>query len=279
MSFEYTIAEYAHLPWLMAAIAARFFIGLEAGLGALLVFNIYGKHKWIIKTAISLLLLFSVYLVYLWITAGNKINCGCFGDTIWMNPSTSLLKNILMIAILLLIYKNYSGIRFKWAKILSPIILIIFVILPYILFAIPDQQPTWLRKDKFKLSLTSLYNPQSANPVPAIDLQKGKYILGFFSLSCPHCRMAAHKMHIMKEKNPALPFYFVVAGKDKYIKPFWDETKAIDIPHTKLDADSFTNLVGYSWPVIYWLNNDSVEAQTNYVQLNQGEIEKWLEKK
>lgn len=83
-------------------------------------------------------------------------------------------------------------------------------------------------------------------------------------------------MHIMKENNPALPFYFVIAGNDKYLAAFWKETNAQSIPHTKLDADSFTNLIGWSWPVINWVNNGWVEAKTSYITLNQAEIEKWL---
>ena len=88
--------------------------------------------------------------------------------------------------------------------------------------------------------------------------------------------MAAHKMHIMKKRNPSLPFYLVIAGKDQYLESFWKETKAIDIPHTRLDADSFTNMVGFAWPVIYGINNSYVEASSNYVQLDQSVIEKWL---
>lgn len=279
MSFEYTIVEFAHFSWFFAAIAARFFIGLEAGLGALLVLNTYGRKKWVLNTAIYLLVFFSLYLVYLWITAGNKVNCGCFGDAIWMSPSSSLIKNSVLIIALLLVKRYHQGMTYRWTRFSNPILLVVLALLPFILYAIPDQQPTWLQKDKFRLSLSSLYNPVSANPLPSTDLQHGKHVLAFLSLSCPHCRMAAHKMHIMKENNTSLPFYFIIAGKEKYLKSFWEETKAIDIPHTKLDADSFTNLVGYSWPVIYWVNNSWVEAQTNYIQMNQAEIEKWLEKK
>ena len=38
-AFEYNIAGQAHVHYLTAAILARFFIGIEAGLGSLMIFH------------------------------------------------------------------------------------------------------------------------------------------------------------------------------------------------------------------------------------------------
>src|ERR1700744_6379213 len=69
--FEYTMVEYIHLPWILAAIVARFLVGLEAGLGTLMILQLYGRKKWILKFAFILLIAFSIYLAGLWISAGN----------------------------------------------------------------------------------------------------------------------------------------------------------------------------------------------------------------
>ena len=42
--FEYTMVEFAHMPWLMAAIGARILIGLEAGLGGLILLHFFGRE-------------------------------------------------------------------------------------------------------------------------------------------------------------------------------------------------------------------------------------------
>jgi glutaredoxin len=223
-------------------------------------------------------LLFSVFLAYLWIARGDDVNCGCFGDDIWMSPSVSLLKNAFLLIAMFVIHHFHRGITARWANITSLVVFVSITVLPFILFALPDQQPTWLQKDRFELRMEPLYDQQLSKPVPSIDLKKGKHVIAFFSLKCPHCKMAARKMQIMKEKNPALPFFFVVAGKDKYLPEFWKETHAESVPHTKLDGDSFTNMVGYAWPVIYFVNDGWVEANSNYIALSQEEIEKWLKK-
>ncbi|WP_276134054.1 MauE/DoxX family redox-associated membrane protein [Polluticoccus soli] len=276
--FEWTIVQFAGLSWRVAELSARFFGGLEIALGSLLIFNSFGRKKWVPKLAIALLLIFSAYLVFLWVTVGNNINCGCFGDEILMSPSASLLKNVALIALLLVIAKFHQGLRFNWLRFVNPLIFLILCALPFIFYPIPESKPQWLQKDSFELNLAPLYDTTLSKPVAPVQLKQGKHVIAFLSLSCPHCRMAAKKMHIMKLRNPSLPFYFVVAGKDQYMEPFWKETEASNVPYTKLDGDAFTNMIGYSWPVIYWINTGKVEAQTKYIELDQHEIEKWLVK-
>lgn len=276
-SFQYSIVEYVKLPWLLSALGARALIGLEAALGILITLHLFGKNKWILKLALALLAIFSIYLVYLWIYAGNDINCGCFGDAIWMSPSTSLIKNAVLGLVILLIIRYHRGLDFRYAKIAIPLICIGLVATPFIYYPLPDNQPQWLNKGHFQLDMSSFY-AAGKKDAPAVDLRKGKHIIAFFSLKCPHCKMAAYKMHVMKEKNPSLPIFMVLAGNDKYLPDFWKKTNAQNIPYTRLDGQTFTELVGYSWPVIYFVNNGWVEAETNYLSLNQATIETWMTK-
>ncbi|RYD57983.1 MAG: hypothetical protein EOP56_06845 [Sphingobacteriales bacterium] len=274
--FEFTIIEYLKFPWLLAIVSSRLLVGIELSLGVLIIFRFYGNLKWVLKLAIGLLAVFNLYLVYLWIIAGNNINCGCFGDAIWMSPASSLAKNFILILGIWLLIKYQSGIHLRWAHLGSLVLLLALSGVPYALYPIPDHQPQWLQKQRFQPDLSAIY--EVGKPCPPVDLSKGKHIIAFLSLSCPHCQMAGYKMHLMKQKNPTLPFHMVVAGKQQNWKPFWDKTKAQNIPYTRLESEAFTNIAGYSWPVIYWLKDGWVEAETNFMQMDQGEIEKWLEK-
>lgn len=275
--FQYTIVEYVHLPWILAILGARILTGMEAALGLLIMLHLFGRNKLVLKIALWLLTAFSIYLVYLWIAVGNDVNCGCFGDAIWMSPSSSLIKNVILAACIILLLQFHKGLQMKWQKWAAPILFLGITIIPFIVYPLPDNQPQWVKKGKYKLDLSALYAPGKID-APKVDLYNGKYVLAFFSLKCPHCKMAAYKMHVMKLKNPTLPFHIVIAGRDEYLKPFWDNTKAEDIPHTKLAADDFTAIAGYSWPAIFLVNNGWVEAETNYISMDQGQIESWLKK-
>lgn len=277
-TFQYTLVQYVNLPWILAALSGRILIGLEAAIGVLLVFHLFGNKKWILKLALLLIAIFSIYLVYLWIKVGNDVNCGCFGDAIWMSPSTSLLKNTGIAVGLFLLLKFAKSFNFKPSYWIIWLVITGCVATPFIYYPLPDSHPKWLNKERFQLDMSTLYAPDKTD-LPKVDLHKGKYILAFFSATCPHCRKAAMKMHIMKEKNPSLPFFMVIGGQsEEHMPDFWKETQARNIPYTRLKADDFTGLVGYSWPVIYFINNGWVEAQTNYVELNQAAIEEWLAK-
>lgn len=276
-SFQYTIVEYVKLPWLLAALGGRLLIGMEMALGVLLLTHLWGKHKWVPKAAFALTIIFSIYLIYLWVYAGNDINCGCFGDAIWMSPSASLIKNAGLLLALFLLIRFHNGIPNAKIQWLSLALTIGISSIAFILYPMPASQPQWLKKGRFQLDMSKLYEPGKTD-APKVDLYKGKHVIAFFSLRCPHCQMAAYKMYIMKTKNPSLPLQMVIAGKDEDKAEFFRKTKASNIPYTKLKGDDFTALIGFSFPVIYFVKDGWVEAETNYIEMNQQTIEDWLAK-
>ena len=85
-------------------------------------------------------------------------------------------------------------------------------------------------------------------------------------------------MRIIHERNPEIPFYFVLNGDTTDLKPFFENTHTEDIPHCMLLGRNFVYLAGTSLPVIYLVNNSIVEHNLSYIELDQNEIEKWLKK-
>lgn len=274
-TFEYTMVEFVAMPWWLAAFSARLLVGLEAGLGVLILLNLYGKNKWVLKFSLIILIVFSIYLIYLWATVGNDVNCGCFGDAVWMSPSSSLLKNVLMGLVLIILIKLHTGIDGKIANILSILTIIGFTAYPFYFFSIPDAQPAFLNKEKYEIDLSPLYDTGRID-IPKIQLNNGKHIVAFMSLTCPHCKLAAYKMKLMQESNPNLPFFLVLNGDSTNLKPFWDKTKAESIPHTMLLGSDFIQLSGLRLPAIYWINDGWVENSSNYINLTQEAIEEWI---
>lgn len=276
-TFEYTLVEFVHMPWWMAAVASRVLVGIEAALGILLLFNIYGPGKWVLKLSLGILILFSIYLVYLWAAVGNDVNCGCFGDVIWMSPSSSLIKNAIIIIVLVVLLKMHRGINTIWAKYASLAAVVIVTALPLFIYPVPTAKPSFLNEDKYELDLSAIYNNPEHTP-PAVDVRKGKHVIAFMSLTCPHCKIAAYKMQLMREDNPDISMLLVLNGDSTDLDAFWEKTKAEDIPHTMLFGKDFVSLSGLNLPAIYWVNDGWVEAKTNYIEMNQAAIEDWLVK-
>jgi uncharacterized membrane protein YphA (DoxX/SURF4 family) len=278
--FEFTFVDLGLAGWKVAPFMARFMIGLEFFIGFLLILGLFIKRFTIKLTLISLII-FSLYLVFILLKEGNKGNCGCFGNAIVMSPAEALVKNAIMFAVAIVILKFYDGLNYgKFGK---PIMGIVFVgsfALPHILNYVDlDYSQVYLNKSEnhFKLELDSLYKDAKLN-VPPRSLSQGKHIIAFMSATCPHCRIAAKKLRLFKEKNESLPIYIVLNGDDAKFKLFFEDTKATNIPYCKLNGRNFVYLAGLQMPMIYLVNNSIVETNVNYMQLDQGEIEKWLEK-
>jgi hypothetical protein len=278
--FEFTFVDLGIASWRTAPFIARFLIGLEFFIGLLLIFGISIKRFTIFLTSITLIL-FSVYLIIIMIINGNNGNCGCFGTAISMTPLQALIKNTVMLLACFFIYKGFDGFNYKkFNKWIIGLLAISSFTMPHVLNYIDfEYSSSYLTKkeDHFKLELDSLYKNAKINTPPK-SLSKGKHIIAFMSMTCSHCRIAAKKMRLMKEKNKNLPIYFVLNGDTSKIKPFFDDTKAQNINYSLLNGKSFVYLAGLQMPTIYLVNNEIVENWITYLDLDQSEVEKWLTK-
>lgn len=284
--FEYTIVEYLHLPWALAAVAARAIIGLEAALGGLIVLHLWGRKQQVLKAAAGLLVVFSLYLVWLWAKAGNDVNCGCFGDAIWMSPSASLIKNAALMGSLLMLMAAHRGMAFKNDTLFTSLLFITGITLPFILYPMMLGEPDWLKKGVYKLNAAPLYHPIKDTTVsepypdrPTVDIMHGKHIVAFLSPSCEHCRIAARKISLMRRNDTTLPFLMVIGGVSSDLTDFWKHTKAQNVPWMRLQKDPFMDYTGGRFPTIIWVNEGMVVAQSSYNTLTEGEVEKWLKGK
>jgi hypothetical protein len=278
--FEYTFVDLGIGGWRLAPFIARFMIGLEFLIGFLLIFGLYIR-RFSIKLTVASLIFFSAYLIIIMMSSGNNGNCGCFGNAIVMTPLQALIKNAVMLVVCYFINKYYEGFNFKkvgqW---LFAVLFLVSFALPHILNYVDfSYSETYLTKkeDHYKLELDSVYKYAKIHKAPT-TLSKGKHIISFMSLTCPHCRIAAKKMRLMKEKNPNISMYLILNGDYDKLQAFFEDTKARNIDYCVLNGKSFIYLGGLELPSIYLVNNSVVENRVNYLMLDQTEIENWLAK-
>lgn len=276
--FEYQITGSTFFGWDASVVVARLVIALEFFLGVSLLMA-YNLKKTSLYT-VALLGVFCLHLIYLFISRGNEVDCGCMGSAMAFTPLQGLLKNLVMIVVALLLYKFGFDFKFKvryfQAYVLVACISVVFIVNPVDL----KYADTYLNKpfDHFDLNLDPIYNSVEADKVqqPMEDIRNKKLIIAFLSASCPHCKIAASKIAVIKRKNPSLPFYFFINGDDADIELFLKKTENTAIPHSKLNGKYFVEAAGLSLPVIYYYNRGRVEKQVDYYTLDQAHIEQWL---
>lgn len=219
----------------LAKIFSRALIGVEFGLGLLLLFP-FDLKKWVIPALIAMLAIFVVHLTIEIITTGNKGNCGCFGALLPMTPLEAIMKNILSIGLLALLWKRYgaqlparSNIWFL-TSIISICMLLMFMFIPTYKAAtavtIPVEQnsgsdpqlksgidTTKMANPKIGKDSTKVAKPKDLGPKMKksgyeqhfANINQGKKLLCFFAPSCDHCRATAKQLTALKNSTPDFP--------------------------------------------------------------------------
>ncbi|MBA3680041.1 MAG: hypothetical protein H0W73_02460 [Bacteroidetes bacterium] len=281
-TFEFTFVDIGVANWYSAPIIARVLIGLEFFIGVLLILN-YNLKKFTLPLTVGLLTFFCIYLGIQIAVNGNHGNCGCFGEheALKMTPLQAIIKNLIMIAMCVVVYFLYDGWKIKYNKLLLSFLFITALCIPLIINPVDYTYTTNNLDEKvnYPLELNLLYEPEDSIKVeiPKVDLRKGKHVVAFISLTCPHCRIAAKKFRLIKKNNPALPIYFVLNGikKEKYAE-FIEDTKCDNIPNSFCLGKTFVNLAGTDLPRIYYLDNGILVKKVDYYELNQYAIEDWI---
>ena len=279
--FEYQFVDIGVATWKTSPYIARMFIGMEFFLGMLLVFNI-ALRKITLKFAIGLLCAFCIYLTYKIMTDGNTGNCGCFGELVVMTPLQGILKNLVLIVCCVVLYviteKDYWNT--KWKLIVSPVLLITAMCLGFFIYPVDPTFSSTLDTSKvnYTVPLDKMYL-KTQKEKPAIDLTKGKHIIAFMSLTCPHCRIAAKKLAIIHKMNPSLPLYLALNGDKSIEKLFFEDTHAQKIPHNLfLGPSDWMSVAGFALPNIMYIENSVVIKKCSGLDVDQDDMEKWMKK-
>jgi len=173
-----------------------------------------------------------------------------------------------MMAATLILYYIYPVRPYKQQMLVAATVVMAALAIPFILQPIYRASDTELVHES--IDLQSIYT--AGKPVPSIDLRKGKQIIAFMSLTCPHCRKAAYLLQILHRQYPDMPFYMVLSGSPKNEQPFFNETKSIQVPHSIMtDIPAFTAMAGEYVPAIFWIKNSMIE-------LEPGDILQWMNK-
>ncbi len=269
--FEYNFVEQGLSNWALAPFIARAFISLEFVIGGLLLFSFYFKTT--LKIAGFLLLFFCIYLIWQIIKEGNQGNCGCFGTAIKMTPLEAIIKNVFMLGLVLILF--YFGTAFDYKKwkglVLLPIVLGIAYPLyenPPSAFIINMANPETVN---YKFQNELIGNPNYSQG--AIDLMQGKHIVCFFSLTCPHCRRAAYKMHIIQKKlGKQASIVMLITGNKQDEALFFEESKAKTIPYQIFNSENYTKLSGYTVPMIAMVDQGMVIKKFDGENISESDI-------
>jgi len=242
--FEITLLDQGIFSQrVIASYFARIFIILELALGLFFLQSNYLK-KIFAPATIVLLIIFIGHMLFL-ILLGDNENCGCFSSVIKMNPLEAIIKNFVLLAITLFVYK-YSHEK-QNNKIVPASLLVLSIII--VLVAAPIKSA-----EEFQFSKYTNFENEGR-----VDLAEGKKIIAVFDATCDHCFETAKSLKRLDSELEDFPQnYILIYGEtDTDIKNFMSESD-VNYPYHKINIDDFFDLIGSVPPRLYWLKDGEI---------------------
>ena len=254
-SFEVYIYSFGIVNYVTVTILSRLLIFIELLIGIGLIFKIYFRQIW----WLTMLMMagFTIFLIYAAIFR-NDSNCHCFGDLIELNPTQSIFKNIITIALLLFIRKekshNYKPLLRKWLVALTIVtaFVISFVLLPM------DVIYNRIYSDKENVNTVAFY--ESISDSTFVDLQHGRYLINYALAGCKFCRLGADKVTMMLDRHGISHdrLKFFIGGSDEAIARFIELTGTSDYEHWKIPAPEFMSITYGRFPLYVFIEDGKV---------------------
>ena len=262
--------QWFNLP--VASVIARLIISVEFIIGIFFITNI--QFKLISKITFGLLIYFCIFLI-IQILSGNKENCHCFGEIIQLNPTSSLIKNLLLLFILFLIRRD-SGYNIKYSSSIALFVLVFAIAFP-MLYSPPYFAVKWPQMPTSTLEIAAK-RAQNNQLLQTQQAASGKKIICFLSVSCSYCVNGANKMAIIAENNQLNDeILFVFTGDEMLLPEFLEKSNAPRFNYVFLPMRDFFSIAGPSIPSIYLSDNGKFIHQFNYKNIDEATIISFLQ--
>ena len=271
--FEIYVFSYHFFSLNASFIVARLAILLELVLGIGLISHCLHKLMWwgsmAMLASYSLLLIYAMHL-------GRTDSCHCFGDFLQLDPKQSLIKNGVLMALFLPIFRMESWkTPFRW------LILIIAVMASSIgvFVASPPDNMTSDYDPEQNLQVELFDAMLDTEPLEALNLREGKQVVCFFSTSCEYCQLAARKLSLMQQFYgfPEDNITYLFMGNEEGIEKFYEQSESEryrDVLYS--DVARLIKAVDGNLPVIVLLENGRVVYEYGFRNMNEGEIKEFF---
>ena len=271
--FEIYVYSYHFFSLNFSFIVARLAIILELVLGIGLVSHCLHKLMW--WGSMAMLVGYSLLLIYA-LKLGRTDSCHCFGDFLQLDPKQSLIKNGVLMALFLPIFRMESWkTPFRW------LILILAVMASSIgvFVASPPDNMTSNSDPEQNLQVELFDAMLDAEPLNALNLREGKQVVCFFSTSCEYCRLSARKLSLMQQfygfTEENITYLFM--GNQESIAKFYEESGSAryrDVLYP--DVSRLLKATNGNFPVVVLLEDGEVVHEYGFRNMNEEEIQAFM---
>ncbi len=273
--FELYIFSFGFAGFDLSSIAARIVVTGELLLGIGLIFNLFQKPvKWLAALSLGGFSLFLLWRAVL----GDTESCHCMGDIVDMNPTQSLIKN-LVLGLLLAYCWNHDGRECPRQGLVSILIaaaasISVFAVKP------PDAYFRWGGYSESEDLVVEEFQPVA----DSLGLSDGRRIVCFYSGTCEHCMKCASKMagiirrHSIPADSVHVLFMQTHLQQDSVVTAFYHEHgEDLILPYTSIDPYSFIPLTNGYMPLVALFKDGELIKEYDYISLDENELAAFFE--
>lgn len=268
-NFEIYIYSFNIFGFILSSIVARLVIMAELLLGGLLISKILYKQAWWLTMA--MLFGFTLLLVYVAIFR-HDANCHCMGDIVQLNPAVSIVKNIVTMALMLLIRKE-EDYYFRGKVAVGIVLLVASFAVPFACFPMDNVYLAFSRQE-VKIDDKKMTQFLQDSVAQSLNIQQGDYLLGFFSSSCQYCKLSARKLNTIVQNNQldSSKVIFFIWGGEKSIQKFKDETETNGYRFSVIGPVEAIELVLGAFPTYVYIHDGKVEKAVDVRGLDERSV-------
>jgi hypothetical protein len=278
---EIALVDNGWSTWFLAPYFIRIVSGLFMFTGLVFLFALNHSKKMLVWP--FGLFLFSTFFQCSIIWQIELDRCYlCLRELFQWNIYQGLFLGGFGLLLVILLY-NLPHVDFNWKFRYSIIVtlLIVCISIPFILnypanWAIYGESASEEIQKPLQLErLDSISTPNQFGKIPSA-LNEGKQLIAFVTLTCPYCKRAAYKLHVLKKKYPLAPITILTSGNAEDWELFYKRTKIVNIPHALLNHPIFAELTEGSVPRIYLVDDGVAIQKVQYWAIDQEFLEKNL---
>lgn len=273
--FELYIFSFQIFSFVLSTIIARLVIAVEMFLGFFLIFKILYKPTW--WATMLMMIGFTLFLVYVAIFRHDS-SCHCMGDLVELNPTWSIVKNLVTIVLLLLIRKE-SAAHFRGWKLVGLLGILAAFTATFVLFPL-DGVYNLFKKDKTTYNEEVFHSFMQDSVMLAQQLDTGNYVVGVVASGCKFCKVSAEKLHAICERNNLddSRILMTIWGKEESLAEFKEITGDSQIRYVTISPIVAVQLVNGRFPTYLYVHNGQVVKAADLRQLTEREMVEFIPK-
>ena len=273
--FEIYIYSFNIFSFLLTTFVSRIIIIGEFILGLFLILKINYKFTW--RISLLTLTLFTLFLTYTAIFRQDA-NCHCFGELIELNPLQSIVKNVVMMALLVVAelqrrkVAESQSCRVAKVKSLKSLLIVTCTLLIVFVISPPDSIYKMLYSTEKEVSSIDLY--ESFDEITKIDFKEDELIFDsisdfntkenqlivIVSSGCKYCKLGMKKLSLMmkKEELSAENIDVFIWGSPEGIVNFRKETMTEDYDYWHIMPNKAIEITYGRFPIFIWIKEKDI---------------------